>query len=448
MLQQHPAGLVVARCYGAGVWTPESCPTRRPALVATLPVPDAWHESYLPPAVGGDLLLAAGGPAPAATDDAEPSLIALVALDVAAGTERFRVSMPPAARGGEASQVGLPHPLPDNRILLPVYRWEESFTVYLIDADGRILREDDLAAGREVELDVYGADLGVKLWQEPLAVGPDAYLASWVYRARSWHLQCRDLATGAPRWEARERVIAVAGDVAVTETAPDPPETGGAIVGRALADGTERWRLPPAPIYPERARTFGAVLGDSLVLVDRGRRLAAAAEREEALVDRAVELGVEPDQLDLDDLPLPGEDLAGYDLADGHERWRFPVDGEVVSVAAGPTTTCAVTVDTAGRCRLERIRLDGQRDEPVTLDIDPPAIAYVDDVHLLLAGATELVCLSTLAPRTVLWRLPLPDSPLVPRPNPGDRRILTASIAVTQHRIAVRGFDAVRIFAE
>ncbi|GAA4259083.1 hypothetical protein GCM10022255_082350 [Dactylosporangium darangshiense] len=426
-------------------------------LMATLPVPDAWHESYLPPAVNGGLLLAAGGSAPA-----EPALVALVALDLVAAAERFRVSMPFAVRGVEGSQVGLPRPLPDDRILLPVYRWDESFTVYLIDADGRILREDDLAAGREVELDVYGADVAVKLWQEPLAVGAGAYLASWVYRARSWHLQCRDLATGAARWEAPERVIAVAGDVAVTETEPGGTWADGAIVGRAVADGTERWRLPPAPIFPERARTFGAMAGDTLVLVDRGRRLAAAAEREEAIVARAVELDVEPDRVDFDDLarawerdhPPPGEDLVGYDLAGGHERWRCPVDGEVVSVAAGPATLYAVAVDAARRCRLERIRLDGQRryrDEPIALDIDagdePPAIAYVDEVHLLLAGATELVCVSTPAPRMVVWRLPLPDSPLVPRPNPGDRRILAASIAVTQRRVAVRGFDSVRIFA-
>jgi hypothetical protein len=431
--------------------------------VATLPVPDAWHESYLPPAVSGGLLLTAGGPAPGATDDAEPALVALVALDVVAAAERFRVSMPLVERGVEGGQVGLPSPLPDNRILLPVYRWDESFTVYLIDADGRILREDDLAAGREIELDVYGADLSVKLWQEPLAVGAGAYLASWVYRARSWHLQCRDLATGAARWEAPERVIVVAGDVAVTETEPGGTWADGAIVGRAVADGTERWRLPPAPIFPERARTLGAVVGDTLVLVDRGRRLAAAAAREEAIVARAVELDAEPDRVDFDDLarawerehPPPGEDLVGYDLAGGHERWRRPVDGEVVSVAAGPATAYAVTVDAARRCRLERIRLDGQRryrDEPVALDIDagdePPTIAYVDEIHLLLAGATELVCVSTPAPRTVVWRLPLPDSPLVPRPNPGDRRILAASIAVTQRRIAFRSFDSVRIFAE
>ncbi|MFB9179790.1 hypothetical protein ACFFX1_16750 [Dactylosporangium sucinum] len=442
------------------MWAPGSCPAEPPALVATLPVPDAWHESYLPPAISGGLLLAAGGPAPGAAGDAGPDLVALVALDVVAAVERFRVSMPLAVRGAEGSQVGLPRPLPDGRILLPVYRWDESFTVYLIDADGRILREDDLAAGREVELDVYGADVGVKLWQEPLAVGADAYLASWVYRARSWHLQCRDLATGAARWEAPERVIVVAGEVAVTEAEPERPGVGGTVVGRAVADGTERWRLPPAPIFPERARSFGAVVGDSLVLVDRGRRLAAAALREEAIVARAMELDVEPDRIDFDDLarawerehPPPGEDLVGYDLTGGHERWRYPVEGEIVSVAAGPAAVRAVTVDAARRCRLERIRLDGQhahRDEPVTLDAgdEPPAIAYVDDAHLLLASATELVCVSTPAPRTVRWRLPLPDSPLVPRPNPGDRRILAASIAVTRRRVAVRGFDAVRIYA-
>ncbi|WP_432991848.1 hypothetical protein [Dactylosporangium sp. CA-233914] len=437
------------------------CPVRRPELVSTVRVPDAWHESYLPPAVGdGRLLVAAGS----ACDPVTGTVPALIALDARSAVERFRVRVPLGWRGADGCQVGVPRPLPDARILLPVYQWDESFTVYLVDAHGRILRADDLAGGRESALDVYGADVSVKLWQEPLAVGTGAYLASWVYRAYSWHLQCRDLATGALRWEAAERALAAAGDVAVTETAPGQ-EHGGEIVCRAIADGRERWRLPPAQIFPRRARSFGAVVGDTAVLVDRGRRLAAAAAREEAIVARAAELDVEPD---LDDLarawerrhPAPGEELVGYDLAGGRERWRYPVHGEVVSIADGPAMVCAVVVDGQRRYRLERILVDGprpRRSEPAEIDVDavgdvarrdPPVIAYVDATHLLLASSTELVCVSTPTPRTVVWRLPLPDSPLVPRPNPGDRRILGASIAVAHGRVWVRGAGSVWVFAE
>ncbi|WP_433616456.1 hypothetical protein ACQP2P_14780 [Dactylosporangium sp. CA-139114] len=449
------------RAHGGGADGERHCPPRRPELASTVPVPDAWHESYLPPAVGGGLLLAAAG----AAGDAEAGTVpALVALDARSAVERFRVRVPLGWRGAEGCQVGVPRPLPDARILLPVYQWDESFTVYLIDADGRILRADDLADGREPALDVYGADVSVKLWQEPLAVGTGAYLASWVYRACSWHLQCRDLATGALRWEAAERALAAAGDLAVTETAPGQDD-GGAIVGRAIADGRERWRLPPCQIFPRRARSFGAVVGDTVVLVDRGRRLAAEAAREEAIVARAAESDVEPD---LDEParawerrhPAPGEELIGYDLAGGRERWCYPVGGEVVAIAEGPAMVCAVVVDGERRYRLERILVDGpraRRSAPVDIDLggggdvarrDPPVIAYVDATHLLLASPAELVCVSTAAPETVVWRLPLPDSPPAPRPNPGDRRMLGASIAVAHGRVWVRGTDSAWMFVE
>ena len=220
------------RTRGGGADGERHCPARRPELVSTVPLPDAWYESYLPPTVSGGLLLAAAG---AACDAVAVTVPALIALDARSAVERFRVRVPLGWRGAEGGcQVGVPRPLPDARILLPVYQWDESFTVYLIDADGRILRADDLADGRESALDVYGADVSVKLWQEPLAVGTGAYLASWVYRAYSWHLQCRDLATGALRWEAAERALAAAGDLAVTETAPGQ-DNGGEIVGRAMA---------------------------------------------------------------------------------------------------------------------------------------------------------------------------------------------------------------------
>ena len=207
------------------------------------------------------------------------------------------------------------------------------------------------------------------------------------------------------------------------------------------------------------------MVGDTAVLVDRGRRLAAEAAREEAIVAREAEFDVEPE---LDDLarawqrqhPAPGEELIGYDLAGGRERWRYPVGGEVVAIAEGPAMVCAVVVDGERRYRLERILVDGprpRRSEPVDIDLggggdvarrDPPVIAYVDATHLLLAGSTELVCVSTPAPETVVWRLPLPDSPLTPRPNPGDRRMLGASIAVAYGRVWVRGTGSAWMFVE
>ncbi|MER5621281.1 hypothetical protein ABT061_09590 [Streptosporangium sp. NPDC002544] len=441
-----------------------------PSLAFTVGLPPAWHDPYRTPVIGGGLVLVACGWQRGTTDEAGP---VLAALDAGSGVERFRLRIPVARPGATDCQVGIPCPLPDGRILVPVYQWDVSLVVYLLAPDGGITRADDLGAGREAELHVFGSDLGIKLWQEPLVAGPDAYAASWVYRARAYRMQCRDLATGALRWEADERVLARVGDVVVTETAPEGDGGDrGAVVGRAIGDGGVLWRLQSRPLYPERSFSPGAVVGRSLVLVDRGRRMAADDAREEGILELVVDSSA--DQVDFDELerlwdrehPPPGEDLVGYGSADGGEEWRFEMRGTVTSVVAGPASVCAVVVDDAGRCSLERVHLDGavpRHVPPIDLATVPdlvtalrtgdlgvggmrfrahetaPIVAHIDHDRLLLATDTELVCLSVADPRAVIWRMPLPESPRVTRPTTTDRRIATASISCGQGLVHVRG---------
>ncbi|MEV0973335.1 hypothetical protein [Microtetraspora glauca] len=461
-------------------------PLVAPSLTYSADLPPAWHDAYGTPTLSGDLVLAACGWGRGTAGETGP---ALVALDAATGVERFRLRIPVARPGATDCQVGTPYPLPDGRILVPVYQWDASLVVYVLAPDGDIVRVDDLGAGREVELCVFGSDLSVKLWQEPIMAGQDSYVASWVYRARAYRMQCRDLETGTLKWEAPERVLARVADAVVTETAPDGDGSDhGAVLVRAIGDGSVLWRLPPRPVHPERSFSMGTMTVRSLnaersvVLVDRQRRMTAAAAREEGVAELAMASSLDPDEVDFDELerrwdrehPPPGEELAGYAMADGRELWRFEMCGVVTSIASVWASVFAVVVDDAGRPHLECVDVDGAvpcHAPPVDLadvpgltvgsgpvtgpradgDLDgdvnrrsreamrsAPIITYVDTNRLLLATDTELVCVSTADPRNIFWRLPLPDSPRITRPSPLDRRIATASISYDQGRVYVR----------
>ncbi len=172
----------------------------------------------------------------------------MIALDARTGAERFRLEVPVLRPGATEGQVSPAAVLPDGRVLVAVYQWDAALTVHLLGCDGRVERADEIGeGGRMVELDLYGADSGVKLFLGRPVVAGDAYLVSWVYRGRSQHLMARSLQSGAPLWERDEWLLACAGGVAIGET--DPPlrvrPTGAEVVGRELAGGQELWRLGP-----------------------------------------------------------------------------------------------------------------------------------------------------------------------------------------------------------
>lgn len=75
------------------------------------------------------------------------------------------------------------------------------------------------------------------------------------------------------------------------------------------------------------------------------------------------------------------------------------------------------------------------------------AVVAVDHTRLLLATVKELVCLPVRDPRSVVWRLPLPASPLTVRPNPGDRDLVETSIALAGERIYLRAGAKLWCFA-
>lgn len=431
----------------------------RPSLAYQADVPEAWHESYQQAVAGNGLVLVVGGWGDTAGDRG----VVLVALDSMSGAERFRVQVPVERPGATACQVGIPALLPDGHILLPVYQWDTSLVIYVLDPQGSVVRVDDLAAGREAELDVFSGDLYIKLWLEPLLVDADSYLVSWAYRSRRCHVQCRDVGRGTVRWEAAERVLAVADGITVSETdalrAGAKRMHGSELVGRRTGDGATRWRLPRQPELPMRMRSVAGRLGGSVLFVDRRRRAHSLANEVAGLV---AETGVLPHRIDLSQLergrdsrqpPLPPEELVSYDPTNGHERWRRTLGGEVTSVACGPQLACAVTTR-EDRALLERVTDDGDRLDAVPVPVGDqqppdhvPVVAAVGHDRLLLATARELVCVSLTDPGDVLWRLALPAAPRASRPHPPDRRISMTSISLADNHIYLRVGNKLWAFA-
>jgi outer membrane protein assembly factor BamB len=394
----------VSAADGAGV------PVQGPTPLFAVDVPAAWYETYQRPVAGGDLVLLAAGWGQGFDAGTGP---ALVALDATSGTHRWTLEVPVLRDRATECEVGEPVLLPDGHFLVPVYQWDAALTVYIVDRRGRVVRRDDLAAGREVTLEVFAADAGIKLWLEPSAAGSGAYLVSWTYRSSGYHAQCRDAATGALRWEAGDRVLAVRDGIVVTEPTASGrgrPPTGYAVAGRTIVDGTERWRLPESARGRVRPWSVAGGFEGSVVLADR-RRVALAA----------------------------GEDLVGIGWTDGSERWRCPLPGRVVSTGCGPDAVYAVVVDAAGDAWLERIGPDGARRGVATaLGTATPVVVAADAEHVLLADAGELTCVPVGEPDRVAWRLPLPADPRIDRALPTDRDIRAAAITLDRGRLYLR----------
>ncbi|HTE49228.1 MAG TPA: PQQ-binding-like beta-propeller repeat protein [Kofleriaceae bacterium] len=441
-------------------------PRRLPRLAFACEVPGAWWGFHEVPIAASDAILVACGWG----DDREllEKRPALVALDARSGAERFRLEVPVLRPGSSEGQVAPPAVLPDGRILVAVYQWDAALTVHVLDPDGRIAREDELGEdGRMVALDLYGADSGVKLFLgRPVAAG-GAYLVSWVYRSRSNHLMCRDLATGEPLWERDEWLLACAGGLAIGET--DPPghvrRAGAEVVARELARGQEVWRLgpehalepdPPGAVVQDRRpvmRSAAGTVGDQVLFIDRAARREALLRRDSDVLDRAVDSGAE--QPDFDELERGwdaehgealAEELVAHDLAGGDERWRVRT-GEVISIECAPHACCLVALDRSGAAELVQIDPRGHIQSRSRLPLDPgdqrparraPRVIAIDDELLLWSSSTELVCVELARPGVELWRLPLPAPCECDPPRPRDRLLRGASIAVADGRLYLR----------
>ncbi len=254
-----------------------SIPRRTPRLVFEREVPKSWFGFYETPVASPEVVLLACGWGD--DRDLAERRPALIALDARTGAERFRLEVPVLRPGATEGQVSPAAVLPDGRVLVAVYQWDAALTVHLLGCDGRVERADEIGEeGRMVELDLYGADSGVKLFLGRPVVAGDAYLVSWVYRGRSQHLMARSLQSGAPLWERDEWLLACAGGVAIGET--DPPlrvrPTGAEVVGpraggrpgavaararvRARGGRHDRTRSAAGPAQRRRGRTRPARL--------------------------------------------------------------------------------------------------------------------------------------------------------------------------------------------
>lgn len=416
-------------------------------------MPPAWFESYERPVLSrdGDLVLLSGGWDQYAHEE-DGSV--LVALDSATGAVRFDHRVPQLRPGMSECQVGLPAVAPDGRIAVAVYQWDVSMVVHWLDEHGTLLREDDLGALRESALHLKECDSGIKLWLQPLVVAGDSYLTSWVYRVRSYHLECRSANDGAFRWETDARLCAVSGSVAIVET--DPPRNperrleGARIAGHALANGKERWTLGPIRLRNNvRQRSPLGLAGDAFLTIDRTARADAFLAREAGIVELAMATDIE----DFEELerrwdaghPEPGDDLVSLDTATGAERWRRPLRGAARSVAGARDAVCAVvaplnggTGATDASAELCSFDANGAVIATHPLAMQDPVVVATDGTLVLVATKHALVAMPLDAPERELWRVDLPFDIRAESAAVGDRNLDETTATLAGDRIYMR----------
>jgi len=416
----------------------------RPSILFRAEVPRAWGQAYDTPVVGeGLLLLAAGWP----SDPGRDWSTALVALDAVSGAPRWQLDVPVLRPGASACQVGLPATTVDGLVVVPVYQWDAALQVYVLDRQGETVRIDDLASRRERKLDVRGGDAAIMLSLQPIHTASGAYLVSWIYRDRAYHTQCRDLETGAMRWETAEIVLAAENGIAICRSAPARGArrpTGGEIVARDLIDGSIRWRLEgsssrtPAPTVPS-----AFTLDDAVLLVDRRGLQDWLATRDEAVGDATAELQRKWESTH----PRPGDVLVALDPGDGRERWRHGLDGRLTSIASGGAVVCAMVVrDDDGIAWWQTARPDGTgRHARVPQAIaDQTVVAAVEDEStVLLATADGLASVPLATPEEPTWRQSLPVDPRTYAPG----HLAQVRATLAHRRLYVRAGTDLSAFA-
>jgi hypothetical protein len=417
---------------------------KRPSILFRAEVPRAWSEAYDTPVVGEGLLLLAAG---WLSDPGHNRGTALLALDAVSGALRWRLDVPVLRPGASACQVGLPTTTVDGLVLVPVYQWDAALQVHVLDRQGGAVRVDDLASRRERNFDVRTDDRGISLSLQPLHTASGAYLASWMYRDRAHHAQCRDLATGALRWESEEVVLAAENGVAICRAAPargPHRPTGGEIVARDLIDGSIRWRLEGSSSRtPDPTVLKAFMLDDALLLVDRRGMQDWLATRDEAIGDATAELQRKWESTH----PRPGDVLVALAPVDGHERWRHGLDGRLASIACGGDVVCAMVVrDDDGTAWWQTARADGTgRHARVPPSIaDQTVIAAAEDEStVLLATADGLASVPLATPDEPTWRQSLPVDPRTYAPG----HLAQVRATLANRRLYVRAGTDLSAFA-
>jgi outer membrane protein assembly factor BamB len=383
----------------------------RPSILFRGEVPGAWSAPYDKPVVGEGLLLLAAG---WVQDPGRDCATTVLALDAVSGAPRWRLDVPVLRPGASACQVGLPATTVDGLVLVPVYQWDAAARVYVMDRRGETLRVDDLASRRERKLDVRSDDAQIKLLWQPLHIASGAYLVSWTYRGRDHHAQCRDLATGALRWQTEEVVLAADNGVAICRAAAPRGArrpVGGEIVARNILDGSIRWRLPGSSARtPEPTVPFAGMLDDALLLVDRRGVQDWLVARDEAVGQDTAEIQRKWEFTH----PRPGDVLVAVDPGDGRERWRHGLDGQVRSIALGSRVACTMVALDDDNAWWQSARADGTGRHarvPPAIAGDAVVAAAQDESSVLVATADALASVPLTTPDRPMWRVPLPVDP-------------------------------------
>jgi hypothetical protein len=415
----------------------------RPSILFRAEVPRAWSEQYDTPVVGEGLLLLAAG---WLQDPGRDCATTVVALDAVSGAPRWHLDVPVLRPGASACQVGLPATTVDGLVLVPVYQWDAALRVYVLDRQGETIRVDDLASRRERKLDVRRDDAEIKLLLQPLHIASGTYLVSWTYRGREHHAQCRDLATGALRWQSDEVVLAADGGVAICRAAPPRGArrpTGGEIIARNILDGSIRWRLSGSSARaPDPTVPFIGMLDDALLLVDRRGVQDWIVARDEAVGQDTAEIQRKWELTH----PRPGDVLVAVGPGDGRERWRHGLDGQVRSIAFGSRVACTMVTVDDDAAWWQSTRADGTGQHarvPTAIAGDAIVAGALDESNVLLATADGLASVPLTTPDQPTWRLPLPVDPRATAPD----AMVRVTATLVNRRLYVRAGTDLSAFA-
>lgn len=375
-----------------------------------------WLER---PVVDGDrVLLAGGGIAPH-----RGMVTVLSAVDARGGARLWSVDLQAEARELFA---GVPCPVGDGRVMLPIAEASGRITVELliVDSDGKII--DRIYQGNEEE-----GRRDPTLQAVAVAASGDRYLVTW--RGGPIWTTARRLSDRAILWNAQGWLCGRAAEVAILQNVTAEAE----LLARRISDGTIVWKANlEAPVV--------AHVSDSLlVVVDSHERRAETAAADQ---DWDEHLGSHGDTLARDTITSPTA-LVAIDPGTGAERWRHPMHADVTSVVAAAHAVCAIAA--RGReARLHRFTRDGAPlghsdvpSAPQGRESDPnawPALIAVDHTHVLWASRDRLVCEVLADPGRRVWELGLPVPGRGFHIGAIEGALAERSIAVADERVYLR----------
>jgi hypothetical protein len=372
----------------------------------------------------------------------------LLVLDLKTGKEINRIKI--VTKGYDAVYGGLPLIQRAGSILLPVRQRHSSLQVLQISPNGEILQTDEFgyenSEDKRVEMCLLNSDLGDKVGLSPLVdVSDDTYLFSWLYRTRSYRMECRKLGRKEALWSALEWILGATEKVVLNVTNPNPriwayhienfvfgknkPDLSNyQLVARNKLNGKILWSLPAAHSL------LAAVNSQSFLILDRTERVLEDAYRKDEFESEWIT------QSDLiPDFPEPDEYAVEFNRRhpltacstlkmieeNGNELWRQELKGDVLSAICNLMYSCMILTSENGSGQILCLSSEGKilwgkaidgisywANWPPSSNTWPVLIA-LDQENLLWGTKTKLVCSSLENNGEIVWQLDIPEEIMI-----------------------------------